>query len=154
MASYCPTKNTDDPIFNIRNYTYDCSGGGGIGATGATGPTGMIGLTGSTGPTGSFGSTGPTGMGGFTGATGAAGSPGFTKIQYGSTVVSSGGLSDTISFPVPFTSTPSTVIVCNGDAAFSNANVGVDGWNASNFQISNNGGGSLGTYRCNWIAIL
>lgn len=80
MASYCPAKNTDDTIFNISNYRYNCSGGG-IGGTGPTGSTGPIGIAGATGSTGMTGFTGATGSLGPTGATAPA-SPAISFYAY------------------------------------------------------------------------
>ena len=152
MASYCPAKNTDDTIFNITNYRYDCSGGGGVGGTGATGAmgaTGATGYTGYTGPTGSFGATGATGATGPMGMTG----PGTSQLIYGgsTTGVLSSGYA-LVGHSAPFT--PSWGVVSNGDhAAAPNLNVETSGWGPTNFQVFGYQGTSAfnGLVRINYI---
>lgn len=122
---------------------------GAQGPQGSQGPAGAQGAAGAQGPQGSAGPQGPTGPQGATGASGTSG------WQYGSSVVStSGGATNlaVISFPTPFGSSPSTVVVSNGDTASRNCFVGVHSWSNSFFQIRASDTSST-LIRINWLAI-
>lgn len=122
------------------------------GPQGSQGPAGAQGAAGAQGPQGPQGSAGPQGSTGPQGATGASGTSGW---QYGSSVVStSGGATNlaVISFPTPFGSSPSTVVVSNGDTGARNCFVGVHSWSNSFFQIRASDTSST-LIRINWLAI-
>lgn len=118
------------------------------GPQGPQGTQGPQGATGSQGATGPQGAQGPQGSAGAQGATGSSGTSGWAS---GSTVVSlnSSGIGF---FAHGMGSTPSTVILCNGDysATAIPASAGIP--TSTNIYVKFDGAGAI-SVRVNWIAI-
>lgn len=76
-------------------------------------------------------------------------------IQFGSTVTTTGGGgTGLVVFPVAFTSTPGSVIVCNGDAnAYTGSITVFAGWNSAQFGFSTTPTAPSQSVRINWVAI-